>query len=72
MAEEQQGGYPQPRAGSWYSEKGLRPEIGRVLDDLKPKRGKKSRGFTGSPHEPLFYQATMTGSNKFYVILHKS
>ena len=51
MAEEQQqgGDSSQPRAGSWYSEKNLRPEVRKALDDLEPKRGKDQRFFKEPP-----------------------
>ncbi|MEI2762024.1 hypothetical protein [Methanothrix soehngenii] len=50
MAEEQQGGdSSQPRAGSWYSEKNLRPEVRKALDELEPKRGKEQRFYKEPP-----------------------
>ncbi len=45
----QGGSSSQPREGAWYSEKGLRPEVRKALDDLEPKRGEGQRFYKEPP-----------------------
>lgn len=39
----------QPREGSWYSEKNLRPEVRKALENLEPKRGERQSFYKEPP-----------------------